>query len=261
MSGSKRKPGKSRAKSSGAAKKTTRRAGLVAREVDAADEPLPRTESQWRHWVDHVVDQVNSAVRQAGLSHEAAADLLFRKLCRNDVKLGLDPDGSRTDEYLRVRDREGKSLRLTKGDLSKYVRIGAMNQLRRDSTWRNLDFSFKLELMPLLDLKDERAAFNAGVKFAAGPNASEAHIRRWVQHATPRAPGSVGRPRGESVTLPRAARFTDTGVMLGDEAQREKFLARLRAAPARHQRAIVKNLRETHENLGRLLAQLGGADD
>jgi len=266
MSESTRKDRKPRKQASaGKRAKVPQAQAIVPAAASARLAPTGRTEEEWREWTDSLVDRMNLSVRKAGLEKEEAADALFRETFGQDWLRALDPAGDPTEEYERIRAREGRTLRLdTHEHLQDYVRIGALNQHRRDSAWRGLDWSFKVELLPLLGPRVEfvegrevrvidRDRFNEGLKFANKPNVGAIHIRKYVQDEVPAS--ALGRPRGESVTLPRAGRFTATGVMLGDEAQRAKFVDRVQALPAKARRALIKDLRETQENLEKLLAE------
>lgn len=250
-----RSPGKKSGKKA-PARRTKAAAPATAALVRAPGQAVARTEHEWRFWADALVDQANLGIRKSDLEKEAVADLLFRELCRNDTSRGLEPGANPTQGYLRLLERAGKSLRLTSAELSRYLRIGALNQLRRDAVWRNLDWTFKRELLALLALDDGRRTFNDGVQFAAGPNVGEEHVIAWVQERTPRLPGSAGRPRGATMTLAKGGRFAETGVLLGDEAQRERFVGLLLQAPEERQQELVDELERTHGNLGKLLASV-----
>lgn len=224
--------------------------------------PVARTQAEWRRFLDDVVDRANRAVKRSGLEHETAADLLFEALFEGDVEAALDPESRPTEAYARVLERAGASLRLDAPDLSRHVRIGALNQLRRDGVWLDMDWSKKVELLPLLAIDDQRKSFNEGVSFAVGPNVGVRHVREHVQQHVKRLPGSTGRPRNsDEFTLSAGTRFTGTGVLLKSEEHRKAFATRLDKAPPERRRELIRDLRETFEGLRALLDELDEQDD
>jgi hypothetical protein len=208
-------------------------------------------------WADALVDEVNERLRRADVENDGVANLLVRELFANDVAAALDPDRFSNPRYELILARAGASLRLDAKEFSAHLTIGALNQERTDGHWRSLPWSTKLELLPLLKLHDDRKAFNAIVRRANETNAGMRHVRAWVQEATPRHEGSVGRPRN-ALTLPGTTRFAKTGVQLGDAAARARFVAKLAKVDPAQRKAFVKDLRETYKNLGALLGELGG---
>lgn len=231
------------------------KAGLVA---DTPAKGPTRTEDEWRAYLDRLVDATNRFLRRSGLEHDAAADLLFRELFGSDVEAALSPNakGHATEAYLRVRKRAGASLRMDGPSLSRHIRVGAMNQLRRDGAWLEMDWSKKIALLPLLALADERRAFNEGVRVAGRPNMGVRLLRKWVKAHAPKRPGSVGRPRAAGFTLAKGGKFTEAGLLLKSEKHRLAFRRRLDEAPPEQRRELVKDLRETMDGLRALFAEL-----
>lgn len=75
-----------------------------------------------------------------------------------------------------------------------------------------------------------------------------------MRKATPRLPGSSGRPR--EVTLAASDRVAETGIRLGDEQQRQALAQRIRKVPPARRRELTRDLRATIENLGKLLEEI-----
>jgi len=223
-----------------------------------------RTGEELRLFVDDVVDFVNLCMRRDGLEHEAAADHLFKKLCRNDPMAALDPAARVSRERAEVAERAWKSLQLDRTDLSRHLRIGALNQLLRSDAWDGLVWTKKVELLPLsgmlvpiegeepAEAERRRAIFHAGVGYANRPNVGRTLLHEWVQNALPPKEGQRG------LTLAAGDRVVETGTRLGDEEERHAFADMVRDAPPERRREIVRGLRKTVENLALLLADLEG---
>jgi hypothetical protein len=215
----------------------------------------PATEAEWRQWADRVVDTVNERVSRVSLEFNAVADYLFREVFENDVDLALSKRRRRHEAYRLIRARAGKSLRLSKTALSRLVRIGALNQIRRDDAWHGLEWTKKAELLSLLRLDDARKTFNEGVLVAIGPNMGQKALRAWVQARLPEGAAKAGRPRG--FTLAAGNKLAEAGVKLGDDAARAKFVQVLDKADPAERKAFLRDLKDAHANIGRLLAELG----
>lgn len=223
---------------------------------------LARQPAEAQRFAASVVPEANRKIRALGLQHESLSQYLFEQLFGKEPHTALEPESRLGARYLALRERAGKSLRLDPAELLKHVRVGAIAYLRGDDddVWAGLDWSEKVELLPLLALNDGRKVFNQGVVFASRSNAGKLRVRAWVQEHTPRLPGSVGRPRGETLTLSKGGKFAETGIKLGDPKQRTLFVERLRDAPAEKRRALVRDLRKAQANLASLLDEIDDID-
>jgi hypothetical protein len=242
------------AKRRGSKKTSVNGAGLVRR----PKKPVRRFSDAVEHAVGGFVEDLNVRIREQGKGHDALADHLLDLLFDGDAEAALQPESRLNDRYRALRDRAGLSFKLDPAELLRHVRIGAVNRLRRqDDVWAGIDWSEKVELVPLLALRDGRRKFNAGVAFAARVNVGKLDVRAWVQIALPKQPGSVGRPRGPGTyTLETGDKLRNAGVPLSDPEKRAQFAERLAAAPEGRRRELVEDLKKTHEGLGALLKLL-----
>lgn len=237
--------------------KTAKMAGKkVEKSISTATSPAVRTEEEWRRFIDQVVDEANRGLRRGGLEHEAVADLLFRSLFEGDVESGLDPQAHANEAFRRLFERAGASLRMQPAEFVTYVRVGAMNQVRRDGAWLDLDWSKKTLLVPLLSRPNGRELIGDGIAFAGQPNVGVRHLRDWVQEHVAKALGTVGRPRGGTFSLANGAKFAKLGAHLTSAKERRRYARLLAKAPLEKRREARKALREAYEGLGALLHEL-----
>lgn len=229
--------------------------------VVKAAAPLVRTDAEWATFVDDVVDRANRQIRVAGLHYEGVADLLFRELFGADVDAALEPEIRGTEAFDRVLERAGASLRMYPGELVMYVRIGAMNQHRRDGAWLDADWSKKILLVALLSLPLGRELIKEGIALAGQPNFGVRHLRKWVQSKVTKAVGSRGRPRKEVFSLTSGARLAEAGVQLKSEKQRRAFLRQLATVRPEKRQELVRDLRDALDGLAALVGELESMAD
>jgi len=201
------------------------------------------------------VDLANRADARAGLEQEGIADELFRSMFANQTGLVLRPTLRATRLYTELRARAGRGLDLDETELARSVRVGALNQHIADLRWRELRWSKKLGLLPLLASKDGLKTFRRGIAFANRPTSGRLAIRAWVQKVIPQLAGSTGRPRGP--TYEGTSTLAEKGSLLADETKRRRVVEKSRRAPAPERREFVRRLRRTLEGIQRLLAELG----
>ncbi len=224
-------------------------AGLLLMPVARTLPTFPTyTAAALKQLLDRTVDFVNHSLRKSGLEHEAVADHLFRTLYLNSVRLALDPTTPVPPGVKELLERAGASLNLTTHEVKEHVRIGALNQQVRDPSWRNLDWSVKVVLLRLVPDADHLLAFAAGVAFANEANVGLRELEAYVQRQRPQAPHEPGRRRG--LTVRAGERFADTGLRLGDPAERTTFVDRLVAIDdPEKQDAFLADLSTTADNL------------
>lgn len=205
--------------------------------------------------VDEVVDTVNGKVATAGLAYEEAANLLFRTVMQNRSSLALDPVKRATPAYVQLRRRAGHSLKLTRDELREFVIVGALNQRLSTTGWSGLGWSVKVELVTLVSPADQQlVALRRGVAFASRPGTSLREVQAWKQENFPQQPGARGRPR--LMTFAGGRKVLAGGVRLGNEADRRAFAEKLRQLPQTEQRAVLRDLETSIENLEKLRREL-----
>lgn len=213
--------------------------------------PHPRTQTELEQATRDLVDRLNEAVRTMGAAQDKLASFVFKAVFGDDVKAAFDQKRA-TPAYRLLRKRAGNSLDLDKTELSRYVRIGALNYELQADAWANLDWSKKVELLPLANRKDGHRKLRAGMKHAMGQGIGVRQLRKWVANALPvprtKPPRELGLGAGE--------RFTSVGVQLGNADDRARLVTQVREAPKERRRAFLRELKETARNLGALLREL-----
>ncbi len=232
-------------------KKTTRT--VRSDPADTADAAQTLTPARRRE-LEALRVEVNALVKDSDRQYDRVADRLFTVLYDGVTEAALDPNRNATSDYRAMAEMTGDTLRIDRNTLSRAVRIGALNAHLRSGPWHRLDWSMKIELLPLLGLDVNLGRLEKGAAQAVKAGATTRTLRAWVAEQVPASEKGVGRPDGLSAAA--AAKFLDIGRRLRKVATRRLFADRLRRLEKGAFTAAVGDLEATIRSLTLLREEL-----
>lgn len=221
---------------------------------------LPRREVQAR--VKAAVDAIGAELPRIEKSHDALANTLVELLFRGNPAYALDPTKHPTAEYKALQAVAGVEVRLDSGALSRHVRAGALNLiLGPDSAWGRLPWTYRVELLPLVELDGAGRFLALGIEEASKPDASVRSIQAWKKLLKEELVNEKPTVRG--MTLSNAKRLIAHGDRLGSKRAQTEFLKKLARLPDDEQSAIVDQMVASTRNVVAMLnryAEVMGTD-
>lgn len=201
---------------------------------------LPVNETQAR--IDAVIHKVESTLTNIEASHDELANSLVEHLFQDNPAYALDPNRHPTAEYKAISDMAGTTLRLDSGNLSRHIRIGALNKLLgMESPWGRLSWSFKVELLPTLQLDDAGGYLSLGVDEASKPDMSIERLRAWKKALKEGLPKS-DKPAPGGLDLGGFERLVAHGDKLRSKRAQTEFLKKIARLPDEEQADAVRRL-------------------
>jgi hypothetical protein len=209
-------------------------------------------------YFDAVIARVNNALEVLGSAKERVADFLFAALFRQAWRDALEPGRGGQQTWARFLELSRGRLLIGRAELSRYVRVGALNRGLKIAAWNDLPWTKKVALLPLVAPDPKLALLRRGIQYAKPPRRSVAEVLEWVQAEVARE-GAPGRPRGPTLAVGRA--MISIGVKLDDDAIRQRFAARIRALPAAERTEFLQGLADTARRLEALVSEAGERED
>lgn len=218
---------------------------------------LPETETQAR--VEAAVRKIETTIASVEASHDELATALVEHLFQDSPAHALDPHRYPTAEYQAIADMAGTTLRLDSGNLSRHVRVGALNKiLGMDSPWGRLPWSFKVELLPTLQLDDAGGYLSLGIDEASRQNASVEHLRAWKKALKEGLPKSEKLAPG-GLDLGGLERLVAHGDKLRSKRAQTELIKKLERLPDGEKANVVRRMLLAARNIVITLNRYGEA--
>jgi hypothetical protein len=225
-----------------------------------ATEPDPvKLDQRSVRQVDDLEGFINRLVAEVGHRWEAIADRTFDTLFDGDVSAALAGRQMATPKYEALASRAGVSLDIGQSELSRAVRIGAINHRLPRSDWSKLSWSVKVELLPLLGAEQDFALLEKGVKAATSGPFGQREARQWV--ADQRTEPGDEAPRTPKLTPVKAGKVFEFTAALRKVAGRRELSDKVRALDEEAHKAFMAALADALRNLGKLQQELLTQDD
>lgn len=216
--------------------------------------PKERTPEEVGRIVDELRTYVNQSVRETGLRHVELADRLFRDTYGDDTQSALVLQVSASPVYAGLLKSAGDSLLVDRPMLSRLVRVGALDRLLPDPRWKNLGWTVRVELLPLVKADGDLALLKQGIQQAQRAGAGVRGLRTWVREQLAQATGTEGRARKLSVQA--SLRAFETLSVLGKKRSRSLFVAQVEKLEAAPRRQYFAALDDALTTLGALRTAL-----
>ena len=225
---------------------------------DGSDtQPVELTPAEQRG-LEALRDRINRMVETVGDRSEEMADKLFTGLFQGDVEAGLSPRKAGSQTFRAMQEMCGQSLLLDRVQLSRGVRVGALNAHFRTGGWRRLSWYMKVTLLPLLGITSDLQRLERGIAQASKVTATIASMRLWVAENLPEEERKVGGPAA-GVSMAAAAKMLSTGRQLRLASARRLFIDRLQRRGRAAVGAAASDLEATIKNLTLLKEELSEA--
>jgi hypothetical protein len=235
--------------------RTTNNAGSITDERDPAADAEAPVDPALERAVDELEAFINRAMTEVGRQHEKIADRVFTVLYEGDVAAALAVRLGNAPKYDALAMRSGKTLLMDAGTLSRSVRIGALNHRLEGGKWSDLNWSQKMELLPLLGSEQDFDLLARGIAYASKPGTGRNAVREWV--AVQRRPEGEEDGDGRKAPTPtKALKMFDIGVQLQRVAERRDLAARVRRMDTADKKEWMAALERVLKSLGRLHEEL-----
>jgi hypothetical protein len=219
--------------------------------------PALELDGRTRREVDRTIAAVNALVSAAAQQHDRVADIVFEACWGANYVGALEAGSSPTKVYAALHASAGDALELSRPQLRRAVRIGALNRRLAGGPWAGLSFSVKQELLPLVAGGRDLQLVEAGAKFAAKPGVSSRAVRAWVAKKLG-APGDG--PAEEAVpTFASWRKAVEVGAALGRSVDRQAYVTRIVQLPDDERDTCIARLKATGRNFEKLLQALEAA--
>jgi len=200
-------------------------------------------------------DDVNRLQRAATQRFDEIADKLFVGLFGGQIAPALSPHRDATAGYRAMAEMCEDSLLMDRSQLSRCVRIGALNAHFGDGGWKGLPWSIRAELLPLLGQEADLKRLASGIKAALKPGATARTVRQWVEeHLPERSAAARGRPTELSVAATN--KMLVIGKMLKLASTRRLVAQRLRRQGKTALTSAVADIESTIKSLTLLREEL-----
>jgi hypothetical protein len=219
------------------------------------DALVAESEAEQRRVAAFVVE-LNTLLAEEDRSNDRIADLLVDRVFGGDVTRALSPRSSPPMAWRLLGRAAGRDLKLGRQALSRFLRIGALGR-RLGRPWGALDWSVRLELLPLAgDAENLSTLLAAAERFHGAPAPLRA-VRAWVRdHGAAAVPDRVRR-RGPTFRAGRAWLRVGAGV---SRAVRHRWLAHYEALEAQERAAVRADLDACLKALTALKAEMENDD-
>jgi len=232
---------------------TASKAQSAINKPDAPPDSL--TPAQLRS-LESLRDDLNKLYRSASQRLGEIADRLFRELFDGDIKEALSPQKSSSARYRTLIGMCGQSLLLDKVQLSRSIRVGALNaQFKGRAAWEALSWTVKLTLLPLLGPDGDLKRLSAGIAVASKSSATVASVRQWVaDHLSDDDKAAGGKPKALSMVA--ASKILASGRQLKLISARRLLMTRLQRMGKAAVATAISDLDLTIKSLTQLREEL-----
>ncbi len=209
--------------------------------------------------VERTVAHINRLVGAAGGSYEEIADHLFEEIFDGDELRALGPAGETPAAFQALLKKAETDVHLSATQLKKAARIGALNRHLASTGWKELSWSLKVELLPLLGADRDVGKLDAGVRQARKKGIGVRALREWV---AARRAGEVGDADGETIagpTLATGRAAIRKAAAFGKASDRRQWIDRVRGLPEAHRQRQLVELRAAARHLQKLAEELESA--
>jgi len=233
----------------------------IADDVTKATE-VPELDAHTRKLVEKTIARVNGLMAEAHEKYDDVADHLFETYYDGDVQRALTPLREMPAGIAALAKEADGALHLGRTMLFHAVRIGALNRRLVRTVWKNLGWTAKTELLPLLgaDLSYER--MTEGAVHVWKTKATVREVREYVaQRLTAAAEGDTGEGGrlGPSFQSGRKALSVTAG--LGKAVDRRRWVDRYLKLGAEARGEFLSAVKASARNLEKLAQELASAVD
>lgn len=222
---------------------------------------LPPDETE-RH-VRAALDAVASKLSKIETSHDHLANTLVHHLFRNNPAYALDPTKHPTTEYKALQAAASNDIRLDQSALSRHIRVGALNLiLGAESAWARLPWTYKTELLPLLELDGTGSYLALGIKEASKRDASVRKIQAFKKSLrTELEKSKTDLPHRAGLDLGALKRLVSHGTKLRTKRAQTELLKKLARLPDDEQAETLRGMVLAARNLVTVVNRYGEAND
>lgn len=224
-------------------------------------QPLPELPPDLtKQHADAAITAIRTELPKIETNHDSLANTLIRHLFRSNPAYALDPSQHPTNEYKTVQAFAATNLRFDSASLSRHVRVGALNLIFGEkSAWSRLPWTFKVELLPLLELDGSGGALADGIDEASKPGMTLRELQDW-KRALKGAMPKKDKPPQRGLDLGTLGRLVSHGSKLHSSRSRTELLKKIARLSEEEQADTIRGMVLAARNLVTTINRYGEAN-